>query len=112
VTANAYDVSVLLGNGNGTFKAATNISIGSTPETNPQSVAVGDFNGDAKLDLVVASLSLVGGYYQSYPGAIVDNVLLGHGDGSFGTPSVTGVISGQRVFNAAVKTQDEIVAVP
>ena len=58
VTANAGadDVSVLLGNGNGTFQAPTNIGIGS----NPQSVAVGDFNGDGKLDLAVADAPIPG----------------------------------------------------
>ena len=40
------NVSVLLGNGNGTFQAAVNYAAGSKP----RSVAVGDFNGDGKLD--------------------------------------------------------------
>ncbi len=44
-------VSVLLGNGNGTFQAAQNFTTGS----NPASVAVGDFNGDGRLDLAVAN---------------------------------------------------------
>src|SRR5438105_6556973 len=51
--ANAGDntVSVLLGNGDGTFQAARTFSAG----TNPQSVAVGDFNGDGLHDLAVAN---------------------------------------------------------
>ena len=44
-------MSVLLGNGNGTFQAAVNYAAG----THPQSVAVGDFNGDGRADLAVAS---------------------------------------------------------
>src|SRR5262249_60643104 len=44
-------VSVLLGNGNGTFQTAVNYAAG----TNPFSVAVGDFNRDGFPDLVVAN---------------------------------------------------------
>ena len=41
------NVSVLLGNGDGTFQAAVNYAAGS----GPRSVAIGDFNGDGKADL-------------------------------------------------------------
>ena len=44
-------MSVLLGNGDGTFQAAVNYAAGTTP----CSVAVGDFNGDGKTDLAVAN---------------------------------------------------------
>ena len=44
-------ISILLGNGDGTFQAAVNYPAG----TNPTSVTVGDFNGDGKLDLAVAN---------------------------------------------------------
>jgi VCBS repeat protein/FG-GAP repeat protein len=47
----ANNVSVLLGDGVGSFGAATNFAVG----TNPQSVAVGDFNGDNYLDLAVTN---------------------------------------------------------
>ena len=47
----ANDVSVLLGDGTGSFGAATNFGVGSFPG----SVAVGDFNGDGKQDLVTAN---------------------------------------------------------
>jgi hypothetical protein len=43
-------VSILLGNGNGTFGAPTNFAVGSAPS----SVAVGDFDGDGRQDLAVA----------------------------------------------------------
>src|SRR5213592_817094 len=45
-------VSILLGNGNGTFGAPATFPVGSTPT----SLAVGDFNGDGKQDLAVANL--------------------------------------------------------
>src|ERR1700722_4161577 len=44
-------VSILLGNGDGTFAAKHDFVTG----TDPRSIAVGDFNGDGKLDLVVAN---------------------------------------------------------
>ena len=60
-------VSVLLGNGEGTFQPAVNYPAGS----GPISVAVGDFNDDGKPDLAVADSG--GGV----------SVLLGNGNGTF-----------------------------
>lgn len=48
-------VSVLLGNGDGTFVAAVNFSTGAFG-SNPYSVAVGDLNADGRLDLAVANV--------------------------------------------------------
>src|SRR3954468_1948471 len=42
------DVSVVLGNANGTFQPAQNFATGAKPT----SVAAGDFNADGKIDLV------------------------------------------------------------
>jgi hypothetical protein len=64
-------VSVLLGNGDGTFQAPQSFPT----DFNPVSVAVADLNGDGKLDIVTADSG----------GADV-TVLLGNGDGNFQSP--------------------------
>ncbi len=71
------NVSILLGNGDGTFQAALNVATGK----NPVAIAVGDFNRDGRLDVVVANIGRqdpAGGWL---PGTV--SVLLGNGDGSF-----------------------------
>jgi len=66
------NLTVLLGNGDGTF-TPTAVS----PQTGsiPYSVAVADFNGDGKADLVTANA-----------GSNTVTVLLGNGDGTFAAP--------------------------
>ena len=76
------NVSVLLGNGNGTFQAAVNYAAG----TSPHSVAVGDFNGDGKADLAVAN-----GNSNNV------SVLLGNGDGTFQAAVNYGAGTGPRL---------------
>jgi len=66
------DVSVLFGNGDGSFQKAIN----SSAPVLPISVAVGDLNLDGKLDLAVVN--------NGPDGKVL--VLLGNGDGSFQTP--------------------------
>jgi hypothetical protein len=70
-------IAVLLGNGDGTFRdALTYASGGYSPIS---SVGVGDFNGDGKLDLIVANYEAEG---SGYPNSNVA-VLFGNGDGTF-----------------------------
>ncbi|MBK8466350.1 MAG: VCBS repeat-containing protein [Chloracidobacterium sp.] len=64
----SHNVSILLGNGSGSFGSATNFGVGN----NPKSLAVGDFNGDGNQDLAVVNL-----------GSSNVSILLGDGFGSF-----------------------------
>ena len=73
--------SVLLGNGNGTFQAGQ--SFGTFGGGTPWSVAVGDFNGDGKSDLVVADKA-----------SSTTSVLLGNGNGTFQARQPFGTGSG------------------
>jgi hypothetical protein len=70
-------VSVLLGRGDGTFRAQTRYP---TSGEAPVSIAVGDFNGDGHQDLVVADA-----------GSNEVSVFLGTGDGTFQTAYTAGV---------------------
>jgi hypothetical protein len=73
-------VSVLLGTGTGAFQLLANYPVG----VGASFVAVGDFNGDGKLDLAVAS----------YHPTNTVTVLLGNGDGTFRTLSPTNPVGG------------------
>jgi hypothetical protein len=81
----ANTVAILLGNGDGSFTAtsASPISVGMSPAA----LAVGDFNHDGKLDLMVANA-----------GDKTITVLLGKGDGTFteaaGSPVSVGAALG------------------
>jgi hypothetical protein len=62
-------VTIFLGNGDGTFRVASDPAVGGA-----QRVVVGDFNGDGKLDLAVEGGEV--------------SILLGNGDGTFATGEV------------------------
>jgi hypothetical protein len=66
-------VSVMLGNGDGTLRQPVNYNV----EGCPDAPAVGDFNGDGNLDLVVTDPSGTTGTVS---------LLLGNGDGTFQPP--------------------------
>jgi len=74
---NPTTVAVFLGNGDGTFQAPKSSSTGGFLGS---SIVAGDFNGDGKLDLAVSN----------HDGAAPNiAILLGNGDGTFGTPIIT-----------------------
>ena len=72
--ASGGSISILLGDGSGSFTGPTNFAA-ALAATGPVSVAVGDFNGDSHPDLGVAN---EGGYVS---------ILLGDGSGSFTGPT-------------------------
>lgn len=78
-------VGVLLGNGDGTFKAPVNYFSGGLQAL---AVAVGDLNADGKLDVVVANSCPDDGHGTCPAGLGQIGVLLGNGDGTF-QPVVT-----------------------
>lgn len=69
--ASSGSVTILLGNGDGTFRVSSPISTGSFST----SVITADFNGDGKLDLAVVNA-----------GSGNVSILIGNGDGSFQSP--------------------------
>jgi hypothetical protein len=78
------DVSVLLGNGDGTFQTALTIA---SKDGDPRSVALADFNGDGPADLAVVHSDGTA------------SVLLSNGDGTFQAARTFG--AGSRPVSAA-----------
>lgn len=75
----SYDVSVLWGNGDGTFDdSGVPYPIGMSDISAPSAIAVGDFDGDEKIDIVVTD-----------EGASKVSVLLNLGSRMFGPPKIT-----------------------
>ncbi len=79
---NASSITILLGNGDGTFKAGPTLTAPTLTldGLSPIGVAVGDFNGDGNLDLAVMS---------SYVNQFSVTIFVGNGDGTFSEDSTT-----------------------
>jgi hypothetical protein len=91
-------VSVLLGNGDGTFADAVGYGVGGFPEN----VVVGDFNGDGILDL--ASADSFG--TEALDGSV--SVLVGNGDGTFADAEAFGTDLGPWGIVAADLNGDRL----
>jgi len=83
------NISILLGNGDGTFTQSTGspIPVGSQP----LDIVVGDFTGSGKLDLAVANL-----------GSDTVTILLGNGDGTFAQAANSPVPVGKGPHSLAI----------
>ena len=91
------EVSVLVGNGDGTFQPAVQYA---TALSVPSAIVAGDFTGDGRIDLAVA------GYYfnpVTYASVGEISVLLGNGDGTF-RPPVTYALA--QSFPSAIVAAD------
>ena len=91
---NSTNVTVLLGNSTGSFLPAPDSPI--SLSTFPNSVAVGDFNGDGRLDLVTAN------YGVNLSGDAIW-VLLGDGTGRFRVAPGSPFALSNRPFNMTVR---------
>ena len=75
VCSNADHFSVLLGSGNGSFALPTKYSTGN--DSSPRSIAIGDFDNDAQVDIAVATYKV---------SSVI--VYFGQGNGSFASQVV------------------------
>jgi len=86
----ASSVTVLLGNGAGIFSQPTGSPFAAGTNPSPSALVIGDFNGDGKPDLAVPD-----------SGNNAVGILLGNGDGTFGTASYLTALSGQKTIAMA-----------
>src|SRR5262249_41158101 len=101
-------VSLLVGNGDGTFQTPRNFAVGS----GAGSVAIGDFNNDGRLDLAVnntASNSV--SVLTNTGGGNFLTGTIGLGSGEAGAPAA-GDFNGDGITDLAVPTTTTLINVP
>ncbi len=84
-----------IGNGDGTFKAPTTITLGANAYGVP---ALADFNKDGKLDLAILAETA-----SSQAELLVST---GNGDGTFGAPTIYNLTGGDAIRSSALLTAD------
>jgi hypothetical protein len=89
--------TILLGNGDGTFTTGASLTLAGTSTSAPgNAIAMGDFNGDGKIDLAVESLT------QSGTSQTFDvNVFLGNGDGTFSAQPALAIPGDTNAYSIA-----------
>ncbi len=91
-------VTVVLGNGNGTFTQGTTIAFGAATPPQVMSLVAGDFRNDGLTDVAVATMNI-------FEGDSVD-VLLGNGNGTFQAPDVISLGSAGVLFPVGIVAAD------
>jgi hypothetical protein len=89
VDRGSMQLSLFLGNGNGTFSGPSHPATGAGGATGPAAVVAADLNGDGHLDLATANGDSV-------------SILLGDGMGGFGAPSLIPYPSGPDGADQAI----------
>jgi uncharacterized repeat protein (TIGR02543 family) len=84
------NVTILLNNGDGTFKTGSTLAAGPAP-FQELAVAAGDVNGDGKIDLAVLD-------YNQNTSTNNIAIFLGNGDGTFRTGPVTTSMQGELLY--------------
>ena len=93
-------LQLLLGNGDGTFKAPANVSVtASGTEASTYSLLLSDFNKDGKLDLACLNETTAASQAQLV-------IALGNGDGTFQAPTFSNISGGDAIRSSGIAAAD------
>ena len=109
VLSTSDGAAVLLGNGNGTFSSRIALSAHEAEAAdNGNNLAVGDFNGDGRLDVATSGLHFVSGGEGATESQIA--IFLGIGNGTFFGPVVTRIAGDADLGLATVRANNDRIA--